>query len=439
MKNNSTKKHVRTGTILIAISLSLVLINALVYAVIIYAPEIRSRKNIDGLEAKAVPVNDIYIPDDAVVIGLGEATHGNVEFQELKLQVLQETVERYDVGSISMELDFGTGIAINRYVHGGAGDPALLAESTGYPIYDTKQIADLIRWIHDYNLTAEDKVSFYGFDMQAPMYDLPYIEEFCNRYAILSAEEVTAMYYGLNWESHSVNKEAEKASYDVIRRVEAELVDNADKYSDDPDYRIILQACKSALYCSKFDNIDSDSEDEEKSGMEIRDLSMAENIRWIQEYEADLGHSRILISAHNGHVAASGQEFKAMGNNLRDFYGSGYFVIGTDFYYTSDNMNMYGASTERSDEHFCSADPLAEKAKNYPDGEFYINFRDLKESDGEIYTVAHSPMMMGSIGEGYQPMWHLMPSYIRGKEVPSKIFDAMIMVYDATPIRVVHQ
>ena len=112
MKNNSTKKHVRTGTILIAISLSLALINALVYAVIIYAPEIRSRKNIDGLEAKAVPVNDIYIPDDAVVIGLGEATHGNVEFQELKLQVLQETVERYDVGSISMELDFGTGIAI---------------------------------------------------------------------------------------------------------------------------------------------------------------------------------------------------------------------------------------------------------------------------------------------------------------------------------------
>lgn len=436
MKNNSKKKPAKIGTILIAISLSLVLISSLTYAVVIYAPEIQSRKKIDGLEAKAVPVNDIYIPDDAVVIGLGEATHGNVEFQELKLQVLQETVEHYDVGSISMELDFGTGIAINRYVHGGEGDPAQLAESTGYPIYDTKQIADLIQWVHDHNLTAEDKVSFYGFDMQGPMYDLPFISEFSRKYTIISEEEIVAMNYGLNWESHSPNKEAEKVSYDIIRRVEAELVDNADKYTDDPDYRIILQACRSALYCSEFDNLDS--EDEEESGMEIRDRSMAENIRWIQEYEADLGHSRILISAHNGHVAAAGQGFKAMGNNLRDFYGSGYFVIGTDFYYTSDNMNMYGASTERSDEHFCSADPLAEKAKDYPDGEFYINFRDLKESDGEIYTVAHSPMMMGSIGEGYQPVWHLIPSYIRGKDVPSEVFDAMIMVYDATPIRVVH-
>ena len=438
MKNNSKKKHVRTGTILIAISLSLVLISTLAYAVIIYEPEIRSKKKIDGLEAKAVPVNDIYIPDDAVVIGLGEATHGNVEFQELKLHVLQETVERYNVGSISMELDFGTGIAINRYVHGGEGDPALLAEATGYPIYDTIQIANLIRWVHDHNLTSEDKISFYGFDMQVPMYDLPYIAEFSKKYDILSEEEVIAMNYGLNWESHSPNEEAEKVSYDIIRKVESELVDNENKYADDPDYRIILQACRSALYCAKFDNVDSGSDSEAESGMEIRDVSMAENIKWIQEYEADLGHKRILISAHNGHVAAAGQGFKAMGNHLRDFYGGGYFVIGTDFYYTSDNMNMNGASTERSDEHFCSADPLAEKAKDYPDGEFYINFRDLKESDGEIYTVAHSPMMMGSIGEGYQPVWHLMPSYIRGKEVPSETFDAMIMVYDATPIRVVH-
>ena len=39
-------------------------------------------------------VQDISIPKEARIIALGEATHGNAEFQELKLEVFKLLVEK---------------------------------------------------------------------------------------------------------------------------------------------------------------------------------------------------------------------------------------------------------------------------------------------------------------------------------------------------------
>ena len=51
-------------------------------------PEQDAKKNIEGIEELARKVEDLTINEKANVIGLGEATHGNAEFQELKLDVL---------------------------------------------------------------------------------------------------------------------------------------------------------------------------------------------------------------------------------------------------------------------------------------------------------------------------------------------------------------
>ena len=45
--------------------------------------------DINEFEKYAVTVEDISIPEQAKIVALGEATHGNQEFQQLKLDVFK--------------------------------------------------------------------------------------------------------------------------------------------------------------------------------------------------------------------------------------------------------------------------------------------------------------------------------------------------------------
>lgn len=46
-------------------------------------------KAVEGADQYITTIEQIDIPDDIKVIGLGEATHGNIEFQELKKTFLK--------------------------------------------------------------------------------------------------------------------------------------------------------------------------------------------------------------------------------------------------------------------------------------------------------------------------------------------------------------
>ena len=110
-------------------------------------------------------VSDITIPDSVRIIALGEATHGNAEFQQLKLDVFKLMVEKYGVRAFALEGDYGGCEAVNRYIHGGAGTAQEAAAAIGFPIYRTEQMAHLIEWMRQYNMTAKEgeDLRFYGF------------------------------------------------------------------------------------------------------------------------------------------------------------------------------------------------------------------------------------------------------------------------------------
>ena len=69
----------------------------------------------------ATSVSELTVPDEAQIVALGEATHGNKEFQQLRLDVFQVLVEKYGVRAFALEGDFGGCEAINSYIHGGGG------------------------------------------------------------------------------------------------------------------------------------------------------------------------------------------------------------------------------------------------------------------------------------------------------------------------------
>ena len=59
--------------------------------------------NVDELQEYALPVEALSIPEEKKIIALGEATHGNVEFQRLKLEVFKKLLEERGVRAFALE------------------------------------------------------------------------------------------------------------------------------------------------------------------------------------------------------------------------------------------------------------------------------------------------------------------------------------------------
>lgn len=140
-------------------------------------------KRIEEVEDYAQTVEQLTIPDSAQIIALGEAAHGNKEFQELKLSVLKELVEKYEVKSFALETDFGEGVAVNEYIHGGDGTAENAVNNLSFTIYQTRQMIDLVTWMREYNDNVPDgeKLSFYGFDLQNPRTDVEYVKRYLDK------------------------------------------------------------------------------------------------------------------------------------------------------------------------------------------------------------------------------------------------------------------
>ena len=104
--------------------LSLVLLLAAADAAWIYVPQIKAAKRIDDVDAYAAPVEALTVREGAGIIALGEATHGNAEFQRLRRDVLERLTEEYGVRSFALEADFGEAAGVDEYIKGGAGTAA---------------------------------------------------------------------------------------------------------------------------------------------------------------------------------------------------------------------------------------------------------------------------------------------------------------------------
>ena len=137
----------------------------------------------DEFAKYAGKVDDICVPEQTRIVALGEATHGNVEFQQLKLEVFKLMVEKYGVRAFALEADYGGCEAVNRYIHGGKGSDGNVAVALGFTLYNTEQMEQLIDWMRQYNEVAAEgeDLRFYGFDMQSMD---------CNyRFMVMAAEE----------------------------------------------------------------------------------------------------------------------------------------------------------------------------------------------------------------------------------------------------------
>ena len=369
----------------------------------------------------ATSVSKLTVPDEAQIIALGEATHGNKEFQQLRLDVFQVLVEKYGVRAFALEGDFGGCEAINRYIHGADCTAAEALSATGFAIHRTEEMENLVEWMRNYNASATqgDDLRFYGFDMQQRAYSYHYLLE-----ALQKANIDTADFEKL-W-----NSEADDYADGCTAEQRTEIITAAKNQLPPDDVQtihfadILLQNIELGKYIDDSGELNAQ-----------RDRMMAENTLWILQQEQARGNSRIMISGHNNHIMqCENAGTPVLGSLLAEELKSGYFAIGTDFYKSVCNLPK-PYTGKRITHTFYSYDPLAKASKKCGFDVSFLDFSKVPEDSALTQYLANS-ISMGSLGESYSVLMNFVPRSYRVQRIPQDAYDTMIFVANATPIEI---
>ncbi|MGN8647321.1 erythromycin esterase family protein [Gracilibacillus sp. HCP3S3_G5_1] len=384
------------------------------------------------------PVSQLHLSGDVKIIGLGEATHGNVEFQELKRDVFEALMNNEDVRVFVLEADFGGGQAINQFILNGNGTAKEVVNALDYGIYNTEQMIEFVQWMHDYNESVNDnqKIYFYGNDMQRYDYSkkglLDYYEVIDKDIAV----EYQALLENVSNENMRQLTEDELADLnEIIEEIMADMQRNKEEYvrlTSEEEYAFAFQYAQ-VLHqrTTLFQNEDQYAE--------LRDQYLAENLEWIVDFELARGNDKVLVSGHNGHIektSASPAGYKSMGSYLDEQYGTQYYAIGTDFI-SSEFNSQTGNGREREVFKVTNHNELVDAFSEVEENTFFIDFEQARQSD-ELQAILSNEQKMANIGDQFSSWYKYVSMFYTIKMTPINAYDGIIIVKEATPTEVIN-
>jgi hypothetical protein len=390
--------------------------------------EVQAHREIPELRAEMQSLSADHIPANVSVLAIGEAVHGSREFQKMKLSVLREMVEKQGYTAFALEADYSECADINRYLQSGEGKPEELVQKFSFPIYHTKEMAELLGWIQDWNRTApeEKKVRFYGFDMQNPETGYAFLKQYSLAHGLATEAEFDAVLKNILTSPYSLNPETAGQVVMFLDGLRAKAGDADMRDADARDFQMELTTVRQAM----------ESQTSNENFNTLRDRDMAENVEAIRNIEAEIGSGKLVISAHDGHIERENPIYTSMGVLLSQDIGNNYYAIGTDVWKVRDNMKCMGEA-KRSMQSFVSCDPLAAQARFAAGQQYVLYFSEVSDEKSRVAALVRKPMRMMQLGEGYTFLMRLLPdrSY-RLQGAPAACYDAMLFLYEAHPIEI---
>ena len=393
--------------------------------------ELQAHREIKAVQAEMKPLSAEYIPENISILSIGEAAHGCKEMQELKLSVFKEMVEKRGFTAFALEADYGECAEINRYIQGGEGSAEEMVQKFAFPIYHTKEMAELISWMREWNESApeEKKIRFYGFDMQDPEGSYDFLKDYSLSHKLTTEEEFSKnldCIKGENFSLNATNAEGVIAFLDSLKeKVEkSSEEENKDKQDFLMELNTVRQAAETWL--SKEDS------------SVLRDRDMEENVKKILEIEQKIGSGKLVISAHDGHIQKENPIYNSMGVLLTKDFGEAYYAIGTDVWKVIDNIKVLGEA-KRTVQSFVSIDPLAAQARFAKGKQYALYFSSITDEKSKVYQLIHTPMKMLQLGEGYSFVMRFFPNSYRVKSAPVQRYDGMIYLYEGKPIEILEK
>lgn len=369
------------------------------------------------------------------IIALGEATHGNKEFTQLKQQVFQQLVEQQAFRAFSLEGDFGGCQKVNAYIAGGEGTAAQAVAEIGFQIYKTQEMADLVEWMRGFNEGRQpaDQIRFYGYDMQR--YDnnkeglfgllQAGAPELCARYQTLLAGFTDEAMYDLDaavvkdtlTQLEALNAELE------AQQAAIEAASSPQEYALAREYARCIEENTRLRTANNYGT--------------LRDGYMAGHVAWILDYESQYyAGGSLFVAGHNSHIgktAATAGTEKVMGELLGEQYGDAYYTIGTEFYH-SDFLAPDTQSGERTRFTIQNSgdDRLAVLLHEAGMGSLFLDI-DAAEADEALAAYLQAKQPMSAVGESFSAGYENNEKYYTQSISPAQTYNALIFIDSATP------
>jgi erythromycin esterase len=284
---------------------------------------------------------------DAEVVGLGEATHSSHEFFTMKHRVFRYLVEEKGFTTFSLETGWSGGVRLNEYVRHGTGDIDQIMKEEfqdSYQFWHTTEYRDLIEWMRDYNSRHATQVQFMGNDVGYAGPELfDRVTAYVRAHHPTLAAQFIAAYRDLRpatdagtWMSTYPGLPI--AQRQAIATTAQEALDALEATRGTTEEFIwAVQHARAITQVATLYAFDLDDPARLRDAMLYRDQVMADNTAWWHEQTG----TKILLSAHNGHVGYESHEPeqypRMQGAFLRDRLGSGYVSVGFTFHHGSFN------------------------------------------------------------------------------------------------------
>ena len=258
---------------------------------------------------------------NARIVSLGEATHGTREFFQLKHRMLEYLVSELGFTVFAIEANWPESLAVDEYITTGKGDPTAALSGMYFWTWDTEEVLAMIQWMRKWNADPahRKKIHFSGFDMQTPSVAAKAVVDYFKKVDPAfapEAEKLLAPYAGMF--GPEVAAKVERSNLEKVRNrfsLEMRKTDPIARTLADHELRIVEQADELA-----------------RAGMfggPVRDRSMAENIGWLLDREPP--GTRMVVWAHNGHVARDPMAQTSMGSQLAKKFGTSIVTFGFAF------------------------------------------------------------------------------------------------------------
>ncbi|WP_224246249.1 erythromycin esterase family protein [Hyalangium gracile] len=269
---------------------------------------------------------------DVQVVALGEATHGTREFFQLKHRMLEFLATELGYTLFAIESDVADAHAVNTYVLTGQGDAAQVLAGLGF--WNNEEVLELIRWMRRYNEDPSHtrKLTFHGVDMQGSVKAVETVAEYLLKvdapFASRVKERLAPLADKKQWfrTLQTLSAEDKKSLAGFVDEVLARFDARKQEYVRGSDARQWARMRHTASVLRQL------MERHVSGNREVRDRSMAENLRWAMEYEGP--ETKAVVWAHNGHVTRTqddGMEWP-MGRHLARELGRKLYVFGFAFH-----------------------------------------------------------------------------------------------------------
>ncbi|MFJ7590933.1 erythromycin esterase family protein [Streptomyces sp. NPDC097617] len=265
------------------------------------------------------------------IVGLGESTHGTGEFFRLKHRIVEFLVREEGFTTLAMEASQSAARALDAYIRYGTGNPERLVSRLGFWTWRTREMVDLVEWLraHNRDLPVERRTRFVGTDPQRCTDSVEAVTAFLRRTAPDQAEHVRAMDVLAQARPASL-PDPDKALMRRAQEIAHLVADRGQQSNPDDDADEALEHARILVRAADLVTRPLDASAGEDGVYAARDRYMAEAVAQLVD---DNPEARVMVWAHNGHIAKStyAEQVPALGSRLRDRYGDAYYALALLF------------------------------------------------------------------------------------------------------------